>query len=98
MRAVENWADVLGRVEDLRDDSARAGYVALALRVAQVDPVPGFPDLFAGDVGALVHLHVAAPVAAQAGVQLGATVRCRARRGRPGLAFAHPDHFEVVRD
>lgn len=98
VRAVENWFDVLGRVEDLWDDSDRADYVVVALRVVEVDPVPGHPDLFAEGVGALVHLHVAAPVATQAGVQPGVTVRCRARMSRPGLAFAHPDRFEVVRD
>lgn len=96
VRAVENWADVRGEVAALGDDPDRAGYVVMALRLVQVEPVPGQADFFTRDVGALVDLHVAAPVAAQARLQPGVTVQCRARKSHSGLAFAHPDRFEVI--
>ena len=96
MQIIENWAEVQGQVMDLTSDDRSPDYVKAILQVTAVAPVAGFANLLGSAVGQLLTVRIPRAVAESRGVQPGATVASRVRKGGLHDALAHPDHLTVV--
>ena len=55
----------------------------------------GFADLLAATIGTIISVYIAQQVAEQAGIVIGARIRCRIRRAGPQKIFVHPTNIRV---
>jgi hypothetical protein len=91
VKVIENWADLTGRLVDLRPDSTLEGYVSVTIDQSTIRPVPGFPNLFEAEDGQPIHVYVPAAAARRLETLRGATVSWRIRKAGPSTNFADPD-------
>lgn len=93
VQVVENWSEVRGRVEEV----ARAGQdgLDLRLRVAAVEPVPGFPNLLAEAPGQSITVRLPLDDVGPT-PEAGETVRCLVRKTGPDRYFARPGSCSVL--
>jgi hypothetical protein len=86
VQAIENRADVEGRILALKPDTARPKHTLVTVEVSAANPVQGYPNLFARTTGSplevILPAHLAIPL------KIGAMVRCRIRRASPTAVFA----------
>ena len=95
VRAIENWTDLSGAVEQVGPAPGRDGFVRAAIRVTGALEVEGSPNLFADAVGEVVEVLVPATTAEVVGLRAGAAVSCRVRRADATTTFSHPDVVTV---
>jgi hypothetical protein len=88
----ENWADVAGTVARVAP-SEREGFVAVDVAVDRVEPVAGVANLLEGTEGQTVTVQLPVELADSAGVEVGAPVAWRLRRGGLEDVFADPDRL-----
>ena len=94
VQIVENWAEVEGRVVQVRPAAGLAGFSTVELDVEHVQPVEGFPNFFAG--GGRIAVNVQQDALTAAGLREGRLARLRIRRGGLTSNFAHPDHVQAL--
>src|SRR6478672_5288219 len=86
VQAVENRADIEGRILSIMPDTARPEHRLVTIEVSAATPVDGYPNLFARTSGSsldvILPAHLAMPL------KIGAMVRCRIRRAAPTAVFA----------
>lgn len=92
---VENWTDIDGRVHALIPSPDVPGHVVVNIQVNRAKAVEGFADLFAATIGTIISVYFAQEAAQQAGVVIGARIRCRIRRAGPRKIFVHPSNIRV---
>lgn len=95
VRAIENWTDLSGAVEQVGPAPGRDGFVSAAIRVTGATDVEGSPNLFTGAVGEVVEVFVPSATAEVVGLRPGANVSCRVRRADATTTFSHPDVVSV---
>ena len=83
---VENWSELRGQVHSVT--SAASGVVDLGVRVAEVLPVPGYPNLLAGMAGSTISIRY--PLEEQPAPQPGDELHCLVRKAGPDRYFARP--------
>ena len=92
MQAIENRAEVRGRVEEVQADSAD-GKLIIRLRLEQVRPVPGYRNLIgAPDVDSEI---VIGAEAAASAIEVGDVLRCQVKLVAPGRYYALPDSWTI---
>lgn len=86
VQAIENRADLVGRILAIKPDAARPKHRLVTVEVSAANPVEGYPNLFASTTGSplevILPAHLAAPL------KIGAIVSCRIRRAGPTSVFA----------
>src|SRR3954454_24625041 len=86
VQAIENRADIEGRILAIKPDAARPEHRLVTVEVSAASPVEGYPNLFASNTGSpldvILPAHLAMPL------KIGAMVRCRIRRAGPTAVFA----------
>ena len=83
---VENWSELRGQVHSVT--SAASGVVDLGVRVVEVAPVPGYPNLLAGTAGETITIRY--PLEGKPAPQPGDELRCLVRKVGPDRYFARP--------
>jgi hypothetical protein len=86
VQAIENRADIEGRILAIRPDAERPEHRLATIEVGAVIPVEGYPNLFARTSGS--SLNVILPAHLSTPLEIGAMVRCRIRRTGPTAVFA----------
>jgi hypothetical protein len=86
VQAIENRADIEGRILAIKPDAARPEHRLVTIEVGAATPVEGYPNLFASTSGSsldvILPAHLAAPL------KIDTMVRCRIRRAGPNAVFA----------
>jgi hypothetical protein len=95
---IENWSDLVGRIQHISNQNPKRNFTTIALDVEQVDDVEGYPNLLADVDHTTVHLDVRNELLRQLGLKSGYRIRSRTRRARGDRLFAHPDQLEVLTD
>jgi hypothetical protein len=94
MQIIENWADVVGTVVELRADDGVEGFTVVDLEVQGVTPVEGWPNLFEDAAGQRLLVSFPNELVEERAVAPGAVIRCRIRRGGTA-AYVHPEHVQI---
>lgn len=81
VQAIENRAQVEGEVRRVETDTARPGHARVTIRVGNVRPVGGFPNLFKDALGG--DLDVVLPQDAAQNLRVGTRVHGWIRRASP---------------
>lgn len=95
VQILENWTDIDGRVHAIISSADVPGHVVVNIQVNQTKAVEGFADLLAATAGTIIAVYIKQEVVQQAGVVIGARIRCRIRRAGPQKIFAHPSNIRV---
>jgi hypothetical protein len=90
-QAIENWADLLGSVREIRPHCGAPQMSELVLAVERADDVEGFPNAFAETPGNELPIAVETGRLEQAGIGRGDRVRVRVERASPSTVVAHPE-------
>ena len=91
VQVVENWADVQGRIVELKAHPTLSGYWMARIAVDGVSPVAGFPNLFEWAKGQTIEVNIPAVRAQELSLTTGQTVSGRVRKGGPTSAFVAPE-------
>ena len=86
VQPIENRADLVGRIVNIREDPDRPEHKLATLDVSGVTNVESYPNLLGGANGS--HVDVIIPTAQTAAIKTGDVVRCRARRAAPSIVYA----------
>jgi hypothetical protein len=89
--AIDNWADVRGRIEEVSPTEDGAEHLRVYLTV--VDPVPGFPNPLEHAIGEVITVRV--PLEGDKRPAPGDALRGRVGRARPDLWVVHPGQWSV---
>jgi hypothetical protein len=89
VRAIENWAELVGTVRAVRPREELPQMSELVLAVEEANDVDDYPNLLADAPGR--ELPVMIETEKLAGIEAGGRVRLRARRGGPETVVGHPD-------
>lgn len=96
---IENWADILGLVQAVGQDSELQDFDSVELLVEQVIPVEGYPNLVETylEEEAEPRLVVLMPVEMVTTYEItpGVVVECRVRRAGMSRMFVHSDYVVV---
>ena len=95
MQIIENWTDVVGKVEDVEPSDVSDDFVKVKMAVNQTKPVEGFANLLDDAKGQTLAVEV--PKKAAAPLQPGEKVSCRLRRGGNKKIFAHPEQVNKLK-
>ena len=95
MQIIENWTDVVGKVEDVAPSDVSDDFVKMKVAVNQTKPVKGFANLLEDAKGQTLDVEVPRQAAEQ--LQPGAKVSCRLRRAGNRKIFAHPEQVARVK-
>ena len=85
VQAIENWAELDGRLVAVQDDQSRPGHKRASIEVRTVQPVPPYPNLLQEATGKTIEVILPDEVAGS--LQLGSNLRCRARRSSPTVVY-----------
>ena len=91
MQAIENWANVTGRLVSIAPHPQLQGYVSAALEVHDVAPVPGFANLFDSAKAQTIQVNLPAAAAPKIENKKGSIVSWKIRKAGPLSNFAHVD-------
>ena len=86
VQAVENHAEIEGRVLKIQDDESRPGHQRATIAVTAVTPVESYPNLLGEVVGQTIDVVIRAEASRL--LKPGDLLRCRARRTSPTTVFA----------
>ena len=87
MQIVENWAELLGVLEEVERSSP--DMLDLIVRVVEVAPVEGFPNLMDDAVGKTIRITLRLDGGAST-LRPGDRVRFQVRKGAPDRFFVRP--------
>lgn len=87
---VENWAEVIGRIQAFNRNGPLAGHGVAILQVEQVSNVPDYANLLEGFEGHILEVNLPAELDATIKPKAGSRVRLRLCRGTPSRILAHP--------
>jgi hypothetical protein len=90
VQAIENWADLSGRVLDLRPRQGVPDMSEMVVHVDRADDVEGYPNLLTEAPGEDLAIAVKTDKLREAGLETGAEIHCRVQRAGPGTVVAHP--------
>jgi hypothetical protein len=85
VQAIENRADIEGRVVAIRPDAERAQHSLVTIEIGAVKSVEGYPNMFGKSSGTA--LAVSLPAGLTRSLKTGATVHCRIRRAGPATVI-----------
>lgn len=91
VQAIENWADLTGRVKEVRPHPELPGYSVASVDVDSVRNVEKYPNLFEWAPKQTIEVNVPSDKAGEIKESLGKTVSLRVRKAGPTAVFAHPD-------
>ena len=94
---IPNWAELEGEVVRVEPSDRYPGFTAVHVRVQEVTPVEGFPDLLKESRGQVVPVLVRNDLAATTELDVGLLVTCRARRADRRTVFVDPRRLETRR-
>ena len=97
VQIIPNWAELEGEVVLVEPSDRLPDFTAVHVRVDEVKPVEGFPDLLQESRGQVVPVLVRNDLAATSELDVGVHVSCRARRADPRTVFVHPHRLETHR-
>jgi len=86
VQVIETWSELLGQVEDV--SGAGDDTVDVEVRVAAVEPVPGFANLLGETAGSTIRVTLSLEGAPPP--RRGDELRVRVRKAGPGRYFARP--------
>jgi len=95
MQVVENWADIEGQIVAVKPNPLMDNFVTAQIKVANVVPVPGFPNLFEQAKGSIIEVNIPASKAKELSLSAGKAISGRIRKGGPTTAFVHPDFLKT---
>lgn len=95
MQIIENWTEVVGRIEGLEPSEVSADFVKMKLAVDQTKSVEGFANLLEETKGQTLAIEVPKQTAEQ--LQPGEKVSFRLRRAGNKRIFAHPEHIAKIK-
>ena len=70
---IENWSDLVGRIQHISNQNPKRNFTTIALEVEQVDDVEGYPNLLADVDHTTVHLDVRNELLSQLGLKVEPT-------------------------
>jgi hypothetical protein len=85
VQAIENRADIEGRVVAIEPDAERPQQSLVTIEVGAVKSVEGYPNMFGKSSGS--PLVVILPASLAKSLKPGATVHCRIRRAGPATVI-----------
>ena len=85
VQAIENRADIEGRVVAIKPDTERPRHSLVTIEVGAVKSVEGYPNMFGKSSGS--PLVVILPANLAKSLKAGATVHCRVRRAGPAAVI-----------
>jgi hypothetical protein len=85
VQAIENRADIEGRVVAIKPDAERAQHSLVTIEIGAVKSVEGYPNMFGKSSGTA--LVVSLPANLTKSLKTGATVQCRIRRAGPATVI-----------
>jgi hypothetical protein len=95
MQIIENWADVQGRIIEIKPHPKLQDFVVVRLQVSQVSPVRGYPNLFESTEGKAIDVNIPTARAQTLSLRPGIVISGRVRKSNPTTAFVHPDLLSV---
>lgn len=93
---IENWALVQGEVARLELLEDLTDFTDVIMRVDDVQPVEGFPNLLAEAAGSDLQVLIPSDQVQELGVSPGDVLRCRVRKAAGSRVFAHRHHVEKL--
>lgn len=96
VQVVENWAIIRGKIEDLGPHGELNEYASANITVTEVNPVPGYPNLFSWAIGKQIDVNIPKTKTEELGLVAGDSIRARVRKAGPTSAFADPDEIEKI--
>ena len=93
---IENWALVEGAVARLEAPEDLPEFTGVIMRVDDVQPVEGFPNLLAEAVGSDLRVLIRSEQVRELGVSRGDLLRCRVRKAAGSRVFVHRRHIEKL--
>jgi hypothetical protein len=91
VQAIENWADLSGRLREVRPRPGVPQMSELVVEVEEAEDVEGFPNVLAEATGRELAVAIETEKLKQTGVGPGDRVRVRAQRASPSVVVAHPE-------
>ena len=93
MQVVENWALIRGAIEALGQHSELNDYVSATVKVTEVTPVSGYPNLFSWAIGQEIAVNIPKTKADELQLAAGDSILARVRKSGPTSAFVDPDEI-----
>lgn len=88
-----NWAEIVGTVQLVTPHPSLTDFSVVTVLVESVSDVEGYRNDLSSIRGQIAEVNVRRERLARAPIRLGGKITFRARRGHPGVIFAHPDSF-----
>jgi hypothetical protein len=87
VQVIENQADVVGRILDVRPHETLANYHVARIDVEEVFPVGDYPNLFSWAPGKSIEVNIPAEKVAEFALSRGQKISCRIKKTGPTSAF-----------
>ena len=94
VQAVENWADIRGRIVQLDELSESEPFVEVEVDVDDVRPVAGFANLLAWSAGQRIRVRIPREQARGLGLAVGQSLDCRVQKTGRQHVYAHTEHIK----
>ena len=95
VRIVENWSDLVARVQDIHLAEDLDGFEALELYVEESFEVEGYPNLLAQSIDTSIVVYFPAEVVKTLEISPGRVVSCRVRRADLIRNFVHREFIHM---
>lgn len=96
VQAIENWADVTGKVSSIGDSDKGPDWMTVGVQVEAVEDVEGFPNLVKGAAGDNLLIIARRSTVHRVGASEGSRIRCRVRKASPVDVFAHNEGLTTL--
>jgi len=93
MQAIENWCQVVGKVEGVVMDSPIADHAGLILKVETTSNVEKYPNLFNAESGNVYTIYLPSDLIKERSIEIGSQISCRVKMTKPGVYFMHRQHL-----
>jgi hypothetical protein len=95
VQIIENWSDVVAKVEEISPSPDMTGFSAVEMLVEQVNEVTGFANLLDHAIGKKIVVYFPDDRVESLDVTAGRVISCRVRRASLTMNFVHREHISV---
>ena len=93
VRIIENWSDLVARVEDIQSAEDLDGFHAVELYVEESFEVEGYPNLLAQSINKSIVVFFPDDCIQSLEISIGRNLSCRVRMADPTKYFVHREHI-----
>jgi hypothetical protein len=95
VRIIENWSDLVARVQDINSAENLVGFQAVELYVEESFEVEGYPNFLAKSIDTSIVVFFPDDCVKSLGISTGRMLSCRVRRADLNINFVHREHIVI---